>query len=219
VRYQMKMNEKAFGKETSESGGNAGWIKLVAGDNKVRIVSDIHMAFKHRLQTSNGWKQFVCPKAMNDETCPVCNQAEEWATENEGSKKLNPYRYTKVFMVAVIDRKDSDLKILEKGKTIFEQLNGFIQTPDYCPNGKISDLKEFDVNIKRTGEGLDTKYQVLPMPKAVKLTKEELELIEKGMPDFSALSMPKTDEQIRDMLGMETTEGVTPKEAEEIMNK
>jgi len=207
----MKMDEGSLGNETADRGDGAGWIALTKGDNKIRIVSGIYMAFKHRMQIDGKWKQIVCPNAMNDEKdCPICKQAGEWDLDNPESNQPNPFRYSKAFMVAVIDRKDGVLKILEKGKGVFGQLQGLINSTDYCPNGKISDLMEFDINIKRDGDGLATKYQILPLPRPKALTKEEQDMIAKDMPDFEQLTMPKTAEQIRKMLGTSDDSQATP---------
>jgi hypothetical protein len=211
----MKMDEQSFGKETSDSGSGASWIKLEKGDNKIRIVSEIFMAMKHRVAGSDGgFKQIVCPSAMNMESCPICDRAEEWEKEHKGDKEPNPFGVSKVFMAAVIDRKDGSLKILEKGKGVFGQLQGLVQSADYCPNGKIADLMMFDINIKRTGAGLDTRYQILPLPKAKPLTTDEAEKVEKEMRNFNALTMPKTASEIRKLLGMEEDGGVSPSQVE-----
>ena len=85
--------------------------------------------------------------------------------------------------------------------------------PDY---GDITDFDEGrEVTIKRTGQGLNTEYNILPRPKATpastKLTKEELE---DAMPDLDAMWNIPSEEDMENLLYGEDSIGDNPKSLE-----
>lgn len=96
----------------------------------------------------------------------------------------------KTFAINVIDRRDSKLKVLEKGKTIFESFQNFKTTNDINP----ADPKEApDFQIKviwPNGDKNKAEYTVTPKMKASPLTNDEIESIKASAIDLRQLYKP-----------------------------
>lgn len=73
------------------------------------------------------------------------------------------------YIIHVIDRADGQLKLLDAGAGIFEELKKYAINPEY------GDLREYDVTITREGTGwMDTKYSVTPARSNTPRTPEEI---------------------------------------------
>ena len=144
------------GKKYGIDGGD--WLNLEEGDNKVRIVSEFEDYGSHYDKKLK--KSFVC---LGKEKCPFCQTGDKPRVQ---------------FLGWVIDRKDQKPKLLRIGYKIFQQIGDLAQSEDY----KFDDVPGYDITIKKTGQGLDTNYSVLPARKNTELTSEEIESI-KGLKD------------------------------------
>lgn len=60
-------------------------------------------------------------------------------------------------------------QILSKGASILKQLQAIHTDPDY------GSIREVDVKITATGEGMETRYTVMPLPKSQTLTQSIIE--------------------------------------------
>lgn len=86
------------------------------------------------------------------------------------------------YIIHVIDRADGQLKLLDAGAGIFEELKKYAMNPEY------GDLREYDVTITRKGTGwMDTEYSVTPARSNVPRTPEEIKLYESKKIDRAAL--------------------------------
>lgn len=74
------------------------------------------------------------------------------------------------YIIHVIDRADGQLKLLDAGPGVFEELKKLHADEEY------GDLREYDVTITREGTGWsDTKYSVTPARSNTPRTPEEIE--------------------------------------------
>ena len=130
------MDFKSF-KETSKKLGMGGdYYKLQDGENKVRILTEPEPIFSHFSASGST----TCP---GDLLCPICKA---------GGKK------TAKIMLYIIDRTDNDIKLAEFGWSVYKALGELANSSEYG----FSDLPPYDVIIKRTGEGKDTRYTTVP---------------------------------------------------------
>lgn len=147
--------------EGPESTG--GFMKLEPGVNQFRIVSGTYHFKKHMLKEGGKFSSEI-HESVN---CQYCLS---------GNKPKNRYAWI------VIDRKDGEVKILEQGWQVYEQMLALAKDKEY------GDLKTYDLKITKKGEGLDTNYQVVAVPSTIgkKITKEEQEKVESSNIDLAA---------------------------------
>jgi len=120
------------------------FLKLTDGDNKIRIVSK---NVKQYVFWEDGKKRITTnPNEMVDGKKPK----QSWT-------------------MYAIDRADGAIKLFTMGPSIAHALNELAASPDY----KFTDYPNYDLNIKRTGSGMETRYTVLPGRDVTKLTDEE----------------------------------------------
>jgi hypothetical protein len=169
------------------------------GKVTVRLVSDVKGIKEHKVEIAGKHRFIICPVEMNrweadsegrpitpGIKCPVCQLGKP------DEKKIG----TK-FMAIVIDT-TSKVGVLKKGKTVFGPMQELIE------NGYA--LSETPVIISRKGEGLETKYSVIPSKTDLPLTDEEKQAIEDFKKDYDldAYSTPMSYENIQKKLRGET---------------
>ncbi len=115
------------------------YFRLEVGKNKFRILSSAII----------GWIDWTVDKK------PV-------RTKERPEKSINPNRPVKHFWSFVIwDYKDNAVKIMEiTQQTIQDSIIELHKDESW------GDPKEYDITVSRIGEALETKYNVLPNPKA-----------------------------------------------------
>ena len=139
------------------------WLNLQQGDNKVRIVSDFVDYGVHTFKDKDGkYKSVVCIGKENE--CPYC--------ANKVPVKVQ-------FLGWVIDRKDGEVKLLKIGWAIAQQIRSLQDSEDYG----FDDLPPYDINILKSGEGLNTTYTVLPARQNTPLTEDEQNKIKEVVKD------------------------------------
>ena len=138
------------------------WLNLKDGSNKVRIVSDFVDYGTHSIKEGTQFKSVVCIGKENH--CPYC-------------EKGLPARVQ--FLGWVIDRSDGQVKLLRIGWSIYEQLKNFQESKEYG----FENLPPYDIDIVRTGTGLDTKYNIIPARKDSPLTEAEQAMVLKKIKD------------------------------------
>lgn len=172
-------------------GSGLAFDKLINGKNVRRILwpkGDKDLCYSegyiHFGLGEDGKTSMVCRKTNDSKAhCPVCEYISQLQmSKDKNDKKLaDAIKARKRVYLNVIDRdSDSDhdeLKVLPVGLTVQKQIVGILCDPDY---GDITDPVEGrDVTIKRTGQGLNTEYSVLPKPNAspasTTLTPEQIE--------------------------------------------
>jgi hypothetical protein len=155
---QFKDYEKVE-KEHNIGQNLSGFMTLQQGENVIRIVSQFEVLGKHSFQNEKGkWESQIC--IGKEKGCIYCRAL------NKVSVK---------YLGWVIDRKDGQVKLLEIGHTIFKQIGQLQEDPDYA----FDTVPAYNVKIRRTGEKLNTEYQVIASPKVSELTAEETEKVSK----------------------------------------
>lgn len=140
-----KSTDDSFVPDDVVSSGASAYMKLEA-ENKIRIIS----------KPIVGWLEWI-------DKVPTRYQITE---EPEASDDDNPPK--KFFAVAIIDRKDGLVKIMElTQQSVIKAIKALSSNPDW------GNPFTYDLNITKTGEGMKTKYAVTPSPKKV-LDKEAI---------------------------------------------
>jgi len=157
IWHQNNMSFKDFKDVGKKYGvGSGEWLNLETGDNKVRIVSEFQDYGNHFNVSIK--KSTIC---LGKEDCPSCQAGEKARVQ---------------FLGWVIDRKDGMLKLLRIGWQINKAIGELAINEDYA----FDVIPDYDITIKKTGEGLKTEYTVLPARKSSKLTTEEESEIKKA---------------------------------------
>ncbi|PEM64458.1 phosphoesterase [Bacillus toyonensis] len=170
------------------------------GDTKIRVMDEAPYFYQgywsvngNGAKDGNGNGCFVpykgkgkdlLEKANQEFMAKVFKEADEKGLKN-GSKERKkflkdngydkqPYGKLKSkYIIHVIDRADGQLKLLDAGAGIFEELKSYAMNEEY------GDLREYDVTINREGTGWqDTKYKVTPARSNTPRTPEEIKLYE-----------------------------------------
>jgi hypothetical protein len=79
----------------------------------------------------------------------------------------------------VIDRKDGKVKLLRFGHSIFKQIGALAVNDEY----QFDITPNYDMTIKKEGEGLDTEYNVTAARQDTEITEKELEEITSKVKD------------------------------------
>jgi len=108
------------------------------------------------------------------------------------------------YAIHVIDRADGKLKMLDKGKTVFEKFGGFKSLHNIDPAGK--DAPDFFIIVKipvnkKTGkkDKRDTEYSVDAARENSPLTPQEIETYKKDRINLSELYKAATLEKIKEL--------------------
>ena len=136
--------------EKYNMGGGGNWMNLAEGDNRIKIVSEFAEYGQHYNTIMK--RGIVC--IGKEKRCEMCNQGDRPRVQ---------------FLLWVIDRADSKLKILRIGYQIYKQLRNFSTTKGY----EFDIVPDYDILIKRSGKGLDTEYAIIPMRDSTPLTNKE----------------------------------------------
>jgi len=133
--------------------GGSGFFKIKAGQNRVRIVSEYEPFGNHYIKEEK--KSYTC---SGKEECKYCKAG------------LKPGLR---FLIWIIDREDNDIKIAQFGYMIISQIKELAVSEDW----KFDSVPDYDMTIKKEGEGLATEYFVQPTPNKSPLTEEEKSLV------------------------------------------
>jgi hypothetical protein len=123
---------------------------------------------KHTFPPDNK-KHCYCPKFTSEGEleCPVCDLTSDLWKGDKSSKALaKELGLRKSYWMNIIVRGEDKAgpKIFTPGVKIFTAIQSIISDPDY---GDITDLAEgLDITIERSGNGLDTEYNVTPRRKS-----------------------------------------------------
>lgn len=170
------MDFKNYSTHAKELGiGGNGYYKLEEGENKVRIVSHAEPSISH----------FVNKQAI------YCPQTEDCAYCKENVKKT--YRV----LVYVVDRKDEEVKLAELPWSVFKAIGELANSSDYGFEG----LPPFDLVIKRTGEGLETRYSLLPGRNDKPISQEQESALKSKKPLTEIIGERLAKSQVADFQG------------------
>lgn len=144
----MSQNFKNF---TPNENKNSEWLRLEQGDNKIRLVTGYEPIAKHYNPATK--KSVVC------------------VGKDSGCELNHKERFQVKFLCWTIDRKDGQMKLAELPYSVITQIAKLRTSEDYG----FELLPDYDLTIKREGEGLETEYSVIPARKSTPLTETELE--------------------------------------------
>jgi hypothetical protein len=168
------------------------FMKLKAGEFTVRLVGN-HVKF-HR-----HWQPFT-----------------ERVISHIGYKSDDPawqagFYPRETFAIHVIDRSDGQLKILEKGRSLFKQFARYKIVNDTNPAGKDGP----DWVIEVTGSGLQTKYSATAKAKPSTFTEEEIEMIKENKAPLKTIYATTPLEKIQELWNALPDEAKIPPKREE----
>lgn len=172
-------------KDINEGGTSGNILSLQAGEKvTVHVIGEPKSYWEHFFP--NMQRSLICPHRG----CPACNHDETKA------------RLRHSFIV--YDLGDKSIKTWTVSNTVALSVKNIWESYD-------GDLSSVDLEIKRTGTGLSTKYAVVPVK-----TKYDDSMIEgEELPDLDAIFTPATEEEIKSMLESE----VGDEEAEQAVEK
>ena len=142
-----KNADDSFISDDAVGSGSSSYMKLEKGDNKIRLIS----------KPIAGYVEWIDKKPVRT---PITDGEPE-ATDEENPPK-------KFIAVAIIDQKDSNVKILEvTQQSVIKAIRALANNADW------GNPFTYDLNINKSGEDLKTKYVVTPSPKKA-LSKEAI---------------------------------------------
>lgn len=144
-----------------ELANESNYFKLQSGENKLRIVSapvKVWTAFDKE-STDKKARKFLTEEA-----------AMAYNSKMTDTKKQAKAKYA----VWVIDRATDEIVMAEFGTMIMQAIKALALDSNYGFDGY---LPPYDLKITRTGEEMNTRYTVLPLP-ASPLTEDEQKRIE-----------------------------------------
>lgn len=157
-------------------GGSVEWLNLVDGDNKIRIVSKFVDYGSHYDPSTK--KSLIC---IGKENCECCQRRDALMVDgvDPKDKEITALKVRVQYLGFVIDRKDGKIKLLRIGHIIFKQIGELAENEEYA----FEELPDYDITIRKTGQGLETKYSVVAARQNTELTKEELKQIREKVKD------------------------------------
>lgn len=185
------MAEVTWENATGSQKSNIQWMKLGAGNagNTLRVVSMPYKAFIHWEKTVDGAnRKIVCAGA----SCPIC------ATEANIERTARKHRANCRYFLTVIDKSDPNsneiqVKALETGTRVIQGIQGLATDPQWGnPSG-------YDINIKKSGNGRDTVYNVNPGRNTSPLTDDEKAAVKAAGIDFNVINRVATKDEVMNM--------------------
>ena len=133
-----------------EGKSETNYVKFVEGDNQLRILdAEPKAIWVHWLANANNGKGLSVVCLGKD--CPMCAKY-----RYDKANKVNTRdRLSRQFVINVYNRNTKRVELLQKGKSIFGTLATFHKS--------MGDITGYDMNIVKTGKGLDTKYTPVPV--------------------------------------------------------
>lgn len=165
------------------------FMKLKNGDNRIRILSDAVVGWGWWDENRKPFRVKTFQEAVNNGVEPI---KEFWAfvVWNYASEQVEVLELTQ--------------------KTIQRQLHTLVIDKDW------GDPKQYDIAIKRTGDGMETEYQVAPKP-AKSITKEISDAYNASDIDLQALF--KGEYPMPTKLERTALQALVEKELEDINNE
>lgn len=169
---QREMYEKDQADAKRRSGG-AGWVNIEDGKlHLFRLLPNIDPKQRFYIRVGQhyglgptGKSNVYCPRSWfgSKEDCPICDYVDLVMQKSKKPKELESAKEMKLgmrWMALTIDRDGDDQpKLWGFPVSAYNQIMEYIM-------GKYPDLLDldegYDINVKRTGTGMKTKYQVYP---------------------------------------------------------
>ena len=152
----------------------------------------------------------TCPKTKaSGADCPVCQRVSA-LYKSGNAQDVTEAKYIKArsrYYMGVIPQEGEDagkIQLWAAPKQIKDAIIGLFATPDY---GDITDLKTGrDVYVTKSGEGLNTSYQLLPVPGVTAMSEDadELQALHNAQPPIYLLRNSADLDNIRKYMSGET---------------
>ncbi len=169
-------------REAVRYGNNAPMLYLRAGSTMLRILPPwddkgqfFKQIYKHRVRAGDSTFEGLCPSSMEDLHCPICWKSQElYESKNEAAleqaKQLKPrgqFLYNVICFQGPANKKGAlpefgKVYVMEAGVMVHRQLIELDQDEGAGWADITNVAQGVAVIIKRTGMGLDTKYDVNP---------------------------------------------------------
>lgn len=131
---------------TVPKGSSDKYMRFEKGENRFRILGSPILGHEAWIEEPDGTRKPVRIK-MDD-------------SFSESTKKKIKDKPKHFWAMPVLDRSDDTVKVLEITQaSIQDALQDLLMSEDW------GDWEDYDVVVKRTGEGLETRYTVMPMGK------------------------------------------------------
>lgn len=152
------------------------YMKLTPGDHTIRLVGN-HVKFRRH------WQPFS-----------------DRVISHDSYKEVDPawqagFYPRETFAIHVIDRADGQLKILEKGRSLFKQFARYKIVNDINPAGK--DGPDWVITVE--GSGLQTKYSATPKAKPAPFTEAEIAMIKENKAPLKTIYKATPLEKIKEL--------------------
>ena len=168
------------------------WWKPKEGENIIRILPPWSSdgIFAKEAGYHYGVSQdstYACPKVSKGQPCPICETVQDLfrSKRSEDMTLAKRIGVKTRFFYNILDRvaKDKVVYVFGSGSMVYEKLLGIFADKDY---GDITDVANgYDVKIIKTGEGLDTSYEVRPVKNASSVMNWETK--KKALVDLDAI--------------------------------
>lgn len=174
---------KDNGSKSSGDKKEVNYLQVPIGKTKFRVLDAAPYAYEEYWSSKgNGGKGTSIPykgkdcllekenKEYLDRELPKAKQIKDEKKRKAAMRKVyqgQPWKRRKKFAINVLDRATGQVAILDKGLAVFKELRKYQEDAEY------GDLRNYDVTLERTGEGLETEYTVIPARNNIPLTAEE----------------------------------------------
>lgn len=179
----LQQENEALEKRASEWGVDCDMLYLQSGSTMARILppySEAGVFFrkitKHRIRLGNRTEIFACPAAEGGIHCPVCQKGQEFIDSKEEAKikyarehlrTRDQYLYNVIVFSAPPNKQGKTpefgkVYVMETGVMVHRQLISKDQDPATGWADITNPENGVNMIIKKTGQGLDTKYEVTP---------------------------------------------------------
>lgn len=136
------------------------FIRLEDGNNILRIVTDVALYnfVRYKGKDDKGYGRRINTAYPLHDNCPAYKYAHGKVKER--------------YMVGVIDRRDSEVKVFDMSVLVYEQLQNFQGDPE------VGSPDEYDINIRFNSKSTTPAgfYSVIPRPKS-SLNEHDVELL------------------------------------------
>lgn len=163
------------------------FYKLKEGDNIFRFLPIGDLFYKEVYRHRIGENDVICPKTFSpDKPCPICELVDKLRQSGDIAQAIQYLPRVRYYSVVVRKNENGEevVSIVGYGNQVWMALSSLVLDPEW---GDFTDPKNgYSINIKRIGEGRNTKYQVIPRKKA-SVPKQKYDEWLSKMPNLDAI--------------------------------
>lgn len=161
------MKYKNASEESKKLGiGNTNY-QLQVGENKFRALTEPEPYIQHFIKADNRYVN------CGGEKCTYC---------------ANKIKRDSKVMLYILDRKDEEVKLAKLPWAFYIGMGDLAASTDWG----FDSLPDYDVNMNKKGQGMETRYKVDPTPNKKPLTKDQLEKLKSMKPISEVLAKWKS---------------------------